>query len=389
MFTPSRIELCRAALRSNIRFLKRIIGPSTRYSSVIKGNAYGHGITHFVPLAESCGVEHFSVFSADEALTAIESRTREETRVMIMGAIDDAELEWAVENDIAFWIFDLDRLEAASRAAGRVEKPARIHLEVETGLNRTGLELDELSRVLQRIRAEPEHFRIEGLCTHYAGAESQANYLRIQRQIQRFFEASVHLTDAGLDLPPRHSACSAAAMVYPQTRMEMCRFGIMQYGLWPSLEVWMDFLQQRSDSGHPRSHDPLRRVMRWSSRVMGIKTVEQGQHVGYGTSYLTTRRERLAAVPVGYSHGFARDLSNLGHVLVRGKRAGVVGLVNMNAIMIDVTHIPGVTRGDEVVLIGKQGRAQVTVSSFSDLIRNVNYEVLVRLPSEIPRVVVD
>jgi alanine racemase len=134
--------------------------------------------------------------------------------------------------------------------------------------------------------------------------------------------------------------------------------------------------------------DALRRVMKWYSRVMAIQHVAPGEFVGYGNAYLTTRCQRIASVPVGYAHGFSRSLSNLGHVLVHGRHAQVVGTVNMNMMLVDVTDMPDVRPGDEVVIIGRQGRLSISVGSFSDLTRNLNYEVLVRIPSEIPRVVV-
>ena len=389
MFATSRIELSQAALKSNVRFIRRLLGPGVRYSSVIKANAYGHGIAHFVPMAEGCGLDHFSVFSAEEALHALEHRSKPQTEIVIMGAIDNQELDWAVEHGIGFWIFELDRLEAAGQAAARICRPARIHLEVETGMHRTGLGSADLDQAVAQVRADPGRFALDGLCTHYAGAESQANYLRIQNQMTSFYEATRRLEELGADLPTRHSACSAAAVAYPQSRMEMCRIGIMQYGFWPSAETRLSHQMAQSCPPTPAWRDPLKRVMRWSSRIMSLKQVPAGQNVGYGTLYLTTRPERLATVPVGYSHGFARSLSNLGHVLIRGKRARVVGLVNMSMLMVEVTNIPEAQKGDEVVLIGKQGRAHITVGSFSDLSRELNYEVLVRLPSEIPREIID
>lgn len=388
MFATSRIELSQAALKSNVRFIRRLLGPAVRFSSVIKGNAYGHGIEQFVPMAERCGLDHFSVFSASEALAAFEHSSRPDTQIVVMGAIDDSELDWAVENGIGFWIFEQDRLEAAGQAAERIGRPARIHLEVETGMNRTGFSPAELVQAIKTIQAKPQRYQIDGLCTHYAGAESQANYLRIQNQIKRFYEATTRLGELGVEVPTRHSACSAAAVVYPQTRMELCRIGIMQYGFWPSTETWVNHQIELNGECRPGQRDPLRRVMRWSSRVMSIKEVPAGQNVGYGTAYMTSRRERMATIPVGYSHGFARSLSNLGHVLIRSRRARVVGLVNMSMIVVEVTNIPEVTQGDEVVLIGKQGRAHISVSSFSDMSRNLNYEVLVRLPPDIPREIV-
>jgi alanine racemase len=147
------------------------------------------------------------------------------------------------------------------------------------------------------------------------------------------------------------------------------------------------FIQHSPESNH-RTTQLLKPVMSWKSRVMAIQDVAAGEFIGYGMTYQTTRKQRIASVPVGYFHGFARNLSNLGHVLVRGRRALVVGTVAMNMMMIDVTDVPGIQKGDEVVIIGKQKRMNISVASFSDMTRNLNYEVLVSLSCDIPRVVV-
>lgn len=388
MLHSSRIELSESALRRNLRFLRGVIGEGTRFVSVIKGNAYGHGIRTFVPLAERCGVRHFAVSSAAEALLAFESRTADST-IMIMGYVGNEALEWAVGNGVSFYVFDLGRLDAALRTARDLDRPARVHLELETGLNRTGLADTDLDAALDLVLSNPAHLRVEGVCTHFAGAESMANSFRIQAQQQRFAVLSDRIRGRGVSCGLRHTACSAAAITYPDAVMDMVRIGIAQYGFWPSTETRMQYMVRQMDAhGSARPADPLRRVMRWSSSIMSVKDVGPGDYVGYGTSFLTTRRQRVAAVPVGYFHGFARTMSNLGHVLIRGRRAPVAGTVNMNMTMVDVTDIPDARKGDEVVLIGNQRKAQITVSSFSDMTRFLNYEVLVRLPSEIPRIIV-
>lgn len=388
MFSTSIIELSRSALRKNYRFLRKITGRNTLLSSVIKGNAYGHGIEIFVPLAESCGIRHFSVFSADEAIRVVKVRTQP-SLIMIMGALDNIELEWTIENDISFYVFGLDRMEAALLAAKRVNKPAKIHIELETGLNRMGLSGESLDRTIELIKDNPKHFIVEGVCTHFAGAESISNYLRIQNQISRYRKQTNNLLSHGIIPKMKHTACSAAALNYPETIMDMVRFGIAQYGFWPNKETQMQYYLKQQNEGHKRFADPLVRILKWKSQIINIKNVNPGEFVGYGTSYMATKPRKIASVPVGYYHGFSRDLSNQGRVLVHGRRAGVIGLVNMNMMMINVTDIPGVKIGDEVVLIGKQKKLQITVSSFSDILSDLNYEVLVSLHSDIPRVVVE
>lgn len=382
----SRIEISRRAYRSNLDLLRDVVGPGCAISSVVKGNAYGHGIGNIVELAEEWGIRHFSVFHAGEARAVLDA-SKKDTTVMVMGFLAAEEVEWAVENRVAFFVFDLGRLREARDVAGRIGKPARVHLDLETGMNRTGLSREDFAEALDLLQRSPDTLRFEGLCTHYAGAESEGNHLRVQRQIEVFEERTRTAAARGLRPSVRHTACSAATFSYPQTRMDLVRAGIAQYGFWPSQETRMRFLLQREEENGEPVPDPLRRVMRWVTSVMSVKTVEPGQFVGYGTSYLTTRRQRIATIPVGYGQGFPRVLSNLGHVVVRERRAPVVGVVNMNLTTIDVTEIPGVEAGDEVVLIGRQGDEEISVGWFGDITRMLNYEVLVRIPREVPRVV--
>jgi alanine racemase len=380
----SWIELSESALSSNLRFLRRLLGRGTRIASVVKGNAYGHGIETFVPMAERCGVRRFAAFGAAEGERVL-SCCRRDSQVMIMGDLADDVVPWAVERGVSFWIFDLHRLDVAIRAARRFGRPARVHLELETGLNRTGLDGRALTGAVRRVLGAPEWLRVEGVCSHYAGAESIGNHVRIEQQIAEFDRKVRQIEASGVPTGLKHTACSAAAINYPETRMDLVRIGIAQYGFWPTAETRMRFLTSRTSHGR---QDPLRRVMSWKSRVMSLKTVRAGEFVGYGMSHQSARRERLAAVPVGYYHGFSRSLSNLGYVLVNGGRAPVRGLVNMNMILVDVTDLDGVRRGDEVVIIGRQGDAEISVASFADMMNHLNYEVLVRIPSELPRVVV-
>jgi alanine racemase len=388
MITSSRVEISKKALARNIRFLRKKIGKGAIFSSVIKGNAYGHCIEKFVPLAESCGIRHFTVFGVEEAVRAEEVRT-EDSHIMITGFVDDADLEWPISRDISFYVFDMGRLQAAAAAARKAGRKARIHLELETGLNRTGFGRGQFDQVAETVRNNGDCLQVDGICTHYAGAESIGNFLRITNQIKVFREMTAELEALGVRARIKHTACSAAAMRYPDTIMDLVRFGIAQYGYWPSRETRMQFLIEEEECGAGHRRNPLRRVLTWKSRIMSVKEVAAGQYVGYGTVYQTGRRQKVATVPVGYYQGFARSLSNLGHVLVRGKRAPCLGFVSMNVIIVDVSSIPDVSLGDEVVIIGRQGKNEITVNSFSEMSRNLNYEVLVRIPSEIPRVVVN
>ncbi|MBF9255552.1 alanine racemase [Pontibacter sp. 172403-2] len=383
MLHSSYIEISKSALQHNISFVRQQIGPGVRLSSVVKGNAYGHGLEQLAPLAQANGVDHFSVFSADEAQRLLAVLPRPAT-IMIMGYLDKDEIEWAIQHKIQFFVFEPERLALAAAAAKRLNSRAEIHLELETGMHRTGFDAAALPEAISFLKAHREHVLLQGICTHYAGAESLQNHERVLAQYSKFNKIVQELARTGIKAPITHTACSAAMISYPQTHMGMVRVGIMQYGLWPSPETYNQYI-----SAHQVNKDPLRRLITWKSRIMSLKHVAKGSYVGYGTSYQAPRDVLLAVVPVGYAWGYSRSLSNQGQVLVRGQRAGVAGIVNMNAMMVDVTNIPDVQQNDEVVLLGKQGEQSITVASFGELSTQLNYELLTRLPANIPRSIVD
>ena len=381
MFEPCTITISRAALKNNVDFLRQRLGAS-RLCSVVKGNAYGHGLDPFVPLAMEAGVDYFGVYSVDEAWDVVE-QLRKCPDLFIMGMVEGDGLAWAIENHVEFCVFDLPRLEEALKHANKLKRKARIHIEVETGMHRTGFDAGTLPQAIERLQRHAEQVELVGLFTHFAGAESSSNDHRVTAQMAAFEGARNSFERAGLYARYAHQACSAAVMNYPHTVGPMARVGIMQYGFWPNQETWFRYSALAGDPV-----DPLKRVIGWKSRIMALTKVEAGGHVGYGASCEALHPLRIAVVPVGYAHGFSRGLSNFGKVLIRGQQAPVTGIVNMNAISVDVTDILGVEKGDEVVLIGEQGDHCITVSSFSEMSEVLNYEMLTRLPRSIPREIV-
>lgn len=379
MFSTSHIELDATALQTNLEIIRSIIGENVKFSSVVKGNAYGHGIEQFVPMAEALGVDHFSVFSADEALRVNQS-SNGNSRIMIMGHLDNEEVDWAVNNEIEFFVFELDRARTAKEKADRLNKKAKIHIEVETGLNRTGFNRQQLKVAVNYLLENREYFSIEGLCTHYAGAESIANHVRVTNQIKRFNNFDRWIRSKGIHPKIRHTACSAASVSYPKSRMDMVRIGILQYGFWPSRETLIMYLRNKK-----YHEDPFRRLITWKSKVMDVKEVNTGEFIGYGTTFMAPENMKIATVPIGYSHGYSRILSNQGRVLIKGTRLAVIGIVNMNLLMVDISECPDIMKGDEVILIGDQKDNSITVSSFGELSNQLNYELLTRLPLNIPR----
>jgi alanine racemase len=382
MESSSEIRISRKALKSNVSFIKEIVGEGVRICSVVKGNAYGHGIESFVPLAEENGIDYFAVYSVEEAFR-VYGITSPSSEIMIMGFVEGKSLKWAIDKGISFFVFDFQRLNEALKYAQLLDCPAKIHVELETGLNRTGFHTSEWYDVATFLLEHQDWFVLEGVCTHYAGAESFSNDFRVRKQINVFHEGVEKLKKKGIDFKIKHTACSAAMMSYPSTHMDMIRVGILQYGFWPSPETFIHFIANNS-----KKDDPLKRLLQWRSRVMVTKTVAQGEFIGYGTTFLAPDEMKVAVVPVGYSNGYARTLSNQGRVIIRGQRFPVIGLVNMNALMIDISGCSEIEKGDDVFLIGgEDDDLVISVASFGELSNQLNYELLTRLPADIPRLI--
>ena len=379
----SFIELNTKAYKSNIRFLKKVIGENVKISSVIKGNAYGHGYEQIIKLAESSGINHFSVFSAFEAQQAIKF-TSSKSDIMILGFIAEVDLHWVINNEIEFYIFSYEGLKKSIKLANHLDKKAKVHLELETGFNRTGLETEEFDKTITLILNNHKYVKVSGICTHFAGAESIANYVRVQNQLTNFNKFHKYFTEKGIHPQYIHTASSSASLLYPDMRFNLVRIGIAQYGFWPTPEVLITRSNLYGDK-----ESSLKRVISWKSEIMSVKNISKGEFIGYGNSFQAPKNMQIAIIPVGYNNGYSRSLSNKGHVLVHGKRADVIGVVTMNTISVNITDIENVTPGDEVILIGNYNKNKITVASFSEMSNNLNYQVLVRLPKNIPRLIVN
>ncbi|MFB6307159.1 MAG: alanine racemase, partial [Flavobacteriales bacterium] len=257
-------------------------------------------------------------------------------------------------------------------------------IELETGMNRLGFTKKQLSGSLNFLKNNKKYYQLMGVCTHFAGAEHVANYVRVKEQFRKYREILTWLRKRGIRPKYRHVASSAASISFPKSMMDMVRVGILQYGFWPSIEIFINYLSENKTT-----EDPIDRVISWKSKVMNTRDVKPGEFIGYGTSYLAKQNMKVAGIPIGYADGYSRALSNQGRVLVNDARVSVVGTVNMNMVLADITDVPHAKKGDEVVLIGDQGEHTITVASFGDMSSLLNYELLTKLSTSIPRIVIN
>jgi alanine racemase len=383
MTESSLITLNEKSVKNNVGFLQKKMGKNVILSAVVKANAYGHGIEQIVPLFEKYGINHFSVFSFDEAMRVYKSLSERKT-IMVMGWISDKEITEAIKKEIEFYVFNTERLQLAIKCAKKLKKKANIHLEAETGMNRSGLHKEALNQAIEIIKENKEYVNIAGFCTHLAGAESISNHSRIIRQLKNYHKMLGLLETNGISPQHKHVANSAASFVYPKARMDLVRIGIMLYGFWSSSEVYIQYINNKKNK-----IDPLDRILGWESQIMSMKEIKTGEFIGYGISYLAQKDMKTALIPIGYSSGYNRSLSNKGRVLIKGQRCSVIGVVNMNMIIADITNIPDVKLGDEVVIIGKQENLEIKVSAFSNISDELNYEVLAHLSGFIKRSIIE
>jgi alanine racemase len=357
----SFIEIDGKRLLQNAGLFRRILGSDTKLMAVVKANAYGHGARLIAPLLRS-RVDWFGVDSLEEAEELSSCGITEP--VLILGHTEPADAERVASGGFRQVLFRRDVAEALSEAARKLKRTARVHLKVETGLNRLGVAPRDVTSLIEGL----EGLEVEGVYTHFADVEDPESTF-YQRQAETLRAAAAPFEGSLV-----HAFPTAGALLHPGESVGIARVGIGLYGIWPSPST-RRAAERRAE---------LAPVLTWKSRLAHVKSVPAGGSVGYDVTYRASADRRVAVVPVGYADGFDRRLSNLGSVLVRGKRAPVVGRVAMNMFMVDVTDADG-REGDEVVLIGEQLGASISAEEIAESIGTIAYEVLARLSPRLPR----
>jgi alanine racemase len=370
------VELDGKAPESNLGELRRGSAPGVKFCAVVKANAYGHGVSEMVGLLPSA--DWFGVNSLDEGLKL---RSLGVSRpIVLLGHVPLDRLAEAVEGDLSITVFNRETIEKLSTLP-RSMRQAKVHLKVETGTGRQGILPCDLEGFLESLAAAA-NVRLEGLSTHFANIEDTLNHAYADMQLEVFTQALATVEKLAGRPPIVHTASTAATILFPKTHFTMLRVGIGLYGLWPSRETYLSARQDRQPV--PR----LVPVLAWKTRIVQVKKLPEGSYVGYGCSYRTTRETVVGVLPMGYSDGYDRALGNRAYVLVRGKRAPVIGRICMNLTMVDLTDIPGARLEEEVVLLGASGEERISVETMAEWAGTINYEIVARISTLIPRVVV-
>jgi len=370
------IELDGKAPEHNLKELKRNTNGNVLFCAVVKSNAYGHGTAQMVKLLNSA--DWFAVNSIEEGVEL--RRMGVKKPVLVLGYVPMRQLSEASSEDLRLTVYNRETIKTLGKInPGKNE--VKVHLKIETGTARQGILLDEIPEFVELILST-KGVIFEGISTHYANIEDTINSEYAKKQLDIFNCAVNKVRELGANPPIIHTACTAAAILFPQTHFSMLRVGIGIYGLWPSRETYLSTIL-----GGRRIPD-LRPVLSWKTRVVQIKTIPEGSYVGYGCTYRTTRKTRLAILPVGYADGYDRALSNTAHVLINGKRARVIGRVCMNLTMVDITDIPDVKLEDEVVLLGRSDSECITAETMAGWAGTINYEIVTRISPYLERRIV-
>jgi alanine racemase len=373
------VEVNRGALSGNVRRFKSHIGSSVQLAAVVKSNAYGHGLIETSREALAAGADWLAVNCFEEAEQL--RRAEFESPVICLGYVPIALLEDAVRLGLRLTVVNRETIATLAGISTRLQKKARLHIKVETGTHRQGVRGADLLGLAREIRSCP-FLELEGLSTHFANIEDVTEHHYAEFQLNNFIGECRMLEENGISVAIKHTACTAAAILFPRTLFNMARVGIGLYGLWPSKETKLSALQAGI------TLNELEPVLTWKTRIVQVKTVGVGAPIGYGCTERANQDMRIAVLPVGYYDGYDRGFSSLGYALIRNRRAPVCGRICMNMFMVDVTHIPDARLEDEAVLLGRQGEESISADTLAGKIGTISYEVISRINPQIPRIVV-
>ena len=352
---------------SNLHEIKRLIGPQVDFMQTVKADAYGHGAIEISNAALKNGARMLGVANADEGVQLRISGI--DAPVVILSPSTAPEIDEIIKYDLTPSVSDVFFVRQLQKALEKAGRKLPVHIEVDTGMGRGGTIHSEALNLIREISKLP-NITMEGIFSHFAISE---NIIPCNdRQWQLFSGLLEELEVEGIKIPIRHIENSGAILNYPEFKMDMVRPGIMTYGIYPAPENEIKAA--------------LAPVMSFKTSIVLLKDFPKGYGIGYGSTYITNKETRIATIPVGYGDGYPFILSNQGEALIRGKRAPIVGRVSMDMCTIDITHIAGCAVGDEVVLLGEQGKEYISANEIAAKARTISYEVLCALGKRAPRV---
>ncbi|MBZ4664127.1 MAG: alr [Caloramator sp.] len=369
MLRPYYAEINLDSIRNNIKEVKRVV-KDRRVIGVIKADAYGHGAVEVAKVLKEEGVDFFAVAIITEALELRDAKIEDD--ILVLGYTPEEYFETAVENNITLTVYDVNLAEKLNLVAQKMNKRAKVHIKIDTGMGRLGFLVgEETKRDIKRICAL-DNIYVEGIYSHFACADlKDKTYSKMQ--LEKFKWMIDELKKEGISFKIKHMANSAAIIDLEESYFDAVRPGIMLYGYYPSDEV-------------DKTRVNLIPAMSLKAKVAMVKKVDKGTSISYGRQYIAESERLIATLPLGYADGFSRILSGNAKVLIKGREVDVVGRICMDQCMADVTEVEDVKIGDEVVVMGKSGNKAITADTIAQRLGTISYEVLCMVSKRVPRV---
>jgi len=365
---PTWVEVNLKAVDHNLKEVRRLVGNKTKIMAIVKADGYGHGAIEIAKRVVKAGVDYLGVASLKEGKELRSAKIR--LPILILGYTFPSRIEEVVKYSLTQTVYDLDLIRALDRAAQKLNKKAKVHIKVDTGMGRLGVLPKRVADLVGSL-SSLSNLKMEGMFTHFSSADEDEEYTL--EQLAKFNKVIKSLERRGVSFPLKHTANSAAIIRFPQTHFNLVRAGIMLYGLSP--------FEKQSLIGKKVSLKP---ALSLKTKVISVKELPAGSSVSYGRTYKTKKRAKLAVIPLGYADGFSRLLSNCGEALVRGRRVPIRGRVCMDFSIIEASE--SIKVGEEVVLIGKQGKEEIKVEEIAKKMKTINYEVVCLIGRRVPRI---
>lgn len=371
----SYIEISKSALVHNFKCFKKVVKSGTKIAGVVKANAYGHGDKEVVKILSPL-VDYFQVNSIDELYNV---RKISKKPVLLLGYVGKSDIANAIELGCILTVFDFSHALLINEIARKLDVKQKVHIAVDSHLGREGVMPADLDKFLSEIK-KMQNIKVDGIYSHFANIEDTEDFSHANKQIETYKNAVETFKKFGYSKIHTHISATSGVLAYEKWNgvHPIVRVGVGLYGLWPSENLKKDWIKKFD----------LKPVMKWVSHVAQVKTLPAGHSIGYGLTHITKTETKIAVIPQGYSNGLPRSASNKGSVLISGQFAPILGRIAMNMFVADVTNIKGVKAGDEVVLLGKQGKVDITAEELGNATDTINYEVVTRVSPLIPRVVI-
>ncbi len=370
----SYIELSKENLIHNIKQFRNLAKKGTKFSVAIKGNAYGHGQNEIAKVLEPY-VDYFQINSIEE-LSLLRKVSKK--KVLLLGYVKKGDLNKAIKLGPILSVFSLEELKNIDKVSKKLKIKQEIHLPIDAYLGREGFLINELSKFFEELK-KCRNIKLTGIYAHFANIEDTNNFTHAKKQIKKFGEAINIAKKFGYKNLQTHISATSGLLVYEKNKgiNNIIRLGIGVYGMWPSEHIKYQYKNKLE----------LKPVLSWKTKIAQIKTLPAGNTIGYGLTFMTYAPTKIAVIPQGYADGIDRGLSNKAEVLINETRCKILGRIAMNMFVVDINNLKNVKIEDEVVIIGNQGKEQITAEEMAEKIDTINYEITTRLSALLPRVV--